>query len=186
MFFRLAFAWNFPRVCCWVFLLWLNCKSEFQKKFSLLSWFFRMITAVSWIPKGAPKVMHDDAEPHSKEKINELSRMAPSKKVEFFSISCLYCTFSINHSLICGYMDIICYLSDMHGRSWKRDGAWNNSGEVAHTKAVAKSFGKPCSKSKYNSKHCNLIHLIVIVFHLSQSTEFDCSVYQQADRDSNW
>ncbi|KAL0885430.1 hypothetical protein Bca101_009412 [Brassica carinata] len=36
--------------------------------------------AVSWIPKGAPKVMPDDAEPHSKEKINELSRMAPSRK----------------------------------------------------------------------------------------------------------
>ncbi|KAG2240375.1 hypothetical protein Bca4012_023240 [Brassica carinata] len=72
-----------------------------------------MITAVSWIPKGAPKVMPDDAEPHSKEKINELSRMAPSRKGEFFCISCLYYTFSINHPLICGYMDSICYLSDI-------------------------------------------------------------------------
>ncbi|KAL0873437.1 hypothetical protein Bca101_023142 [Brassica carinata] len=69
--------------------------------------------AVSWIPKGAPKVMPDDAEPHSKEKINELSRMAPSRKGEFFCISCLYYTFSINHPLICGYMDSICYLSDI-------------------------------------------------------------------------
>ena len=50
-----------------------------------------------------------------------------------------------------------------------------HSGDGAHNKAVAKPFGKPCSKSKYNSKHCKLINLIVIVSHLSQSTEFDCS-----------
>ncbi|KAF3590976.1 hypothetical protein DY000_02020523 [Brassica cretica] len=104
----------------------------------------------------------DDAKPHSKEKINELSRMAPSRKVEFFSIS-LTCMDEVENGME----------HEIH------------SGDGAHNKAVAKPFGKPCSKSKYNSKHCKLINLIVIVSHLSQSTEFDCSLYQQADRDSN-
>ncbi|CAH8313367.1 unnamed protein product [Eruca vesicaria subsp. sativa] len=63
----------------------------------------------------------------------------------------------------------ICYMSDIdEDNRMKRE---IHSGEVS-----AKSCGKPCSKSKYNSKHCKY-HLI--------PTEFDCSLYQQADRDSN-
>ncbi|KAF3571928.1 hypothetical protein F2Q69_00060484 [Brassica cretica] len=37
------------------------------------------------------------------------------------------------------------------------------SGEVAHAKAVAKSFGRPCSKSKIVHCHCSLTARDVII-----------------------
>lgn len=81
--------------------------------------------------------------------------MALSRKGELFSLSCFYYTFVINHPLICGYMDSIYYLSDMDDVD-KRMEHEIDSGEVAHAKAVGTSFGKHCSKYKYNSKHCQL------------------------------
>ncbi|KAJ0240784.1 WD40 repeat-containing protein [Hirschfeldia incana] len=79
-----------------------------------------MITAVSWIPKGASKAMPDAAEPPSDEKMKELIK---------------------NGTL----MQSTCYLSDMDDDEMEGE---IQSGEVAHAKAVAKSFGKPCSNSK--------------------------------------
>ncbi|KAL0885808.1 hypothetical protein Bca101_009791 [Brassica carinata] len=70
---------------------------------------FRMITGVSWIPKGAPKAMPDDAETHSKEKIDELIQNGTLKKS-------------------------ICYLSNMNDEDNRMEHEIH-SGEVAHAKA---------------------------------------------------
>ncbi|KAL0733725.1 hypothetical protein Bca4012_009935 [Brassica carinata] len=70
-----------------------------------------MITGVSWIPKGAPKAMPDDAETHSKEKIDELIQNGTLKKS-------------------------ICYLSNMNDEDNRMEHEIH-SGEVAHAKAVS-------------------------------------------------
>ncbi|KAH0916906.1 hypothetical protein HID58_024566 [Brassica napus] len=60
--------------------MWLYFVIELQK----------MRTAISWIPKGASKAMPDDAEPPSKEKINELIENGLLlKKRGVFSFSCI-------------------------------------------------------------------------------------------------
>ncbi|CAH2061101.1 unnamed protein product [Thlaspi arvense] len=71
----------------------------------------KMITSVSWIPKGASKALPDAAEPPSREEIKEFIQNKRAYN-----------------------------MSDMDEE--------DENGEVSHAKAVAKSFGKPCSKGK--------------------------------------
>ena len=79
-------------VQCWVLLLWLSCRCKFHNLFfvALFSWFCIMITAVSWIPKGASKAMLSVL---LRRGSKSWSRMALSRKGEFFSLSIFYWTF---------------------------------------------------------------------------------------------
>ena len=83
------------------------------------------------------------AEPPFKEKIKELIENGTLKKRLIIFPFHLLLDFFKTHPLICGYMYNIFYLSvtwmerEIHSR------------EVPHAKAVAKSFEKPCAKSKF-------------------------------------
>ncbi|KAG2293335.1 hypothetical protein Bca52824_040004 [Brassica carinata] len=55
---------------------------EIMRRRSFTKRYCGMISAVSWIPKGAPKAMPDDVELHSKEKIIDLWRMVSADQRE--------------------------------------------------------------------------------------------------------